>query len=326
MKIIISTEQAKQRLDKFLSNHCVETGQCPVPTLSRQQIQKLIKQDLITVNGKTVKQHYLTKEKDIIIINDNLELLSNKKPIIDRPTKSPQELLNILVKTTEYIVINKPAGLAVHGETSNAITLADILAYKYPKLIKIGDDPTRPGIVHRLDKDVSGLMVIAKTQDSFDNLKKQFQQRKILKKYTALVYGQIALDNGTISFPVRRSADGFKMSALPLTKKGELNQDGRSAITEFSIIKKFINYTLLKIKIKTGRTHQIRVHLSAYDHPIVGDNIYGTAKARRQNEKLDLNRIFLIADELSFTDLSCNEQKFTIAIPDQLKNLLKKIK
>lgn len=321
MGIIISEKQTKQRLDKFLFDHRDENGQ----SFSRQQIQKLIKQGLITVNNQTTKPHYLTKEKDLIIINDNWELLSKEKTIIAQPIKH-KEPLNILAETAEFMVINKPAGLAVHGGTDGAITLADILISQYPKLIKVGDDPARPGIVHRLDKDVSGLMVIAKTQDSFDNLKKQFQQRKIIKKYTALVYGQINLDNDTISFPVRRSADGFKMSALPLTKKGQPNKDGRLAITEFSILKRFINYTLLKIKIKTGRTHQIRVHLSAYDHPIVGDNIYSTAKNRAQNNKLDLDRIFLVADELSFTDIAGHEQKFIITLPDQLKNLLEKIK
>ncbi|MEK7202700.1 MAG: RluA family pseudouridine synthase [Patescibacteria group bacterium] len=317
MKIIIPIEQVKQRLDKFLA-----CGQL----YSRQQAQKLIKQGLITVNNKTVSQHYLIKEKDLITINDNWEILSKEKTAVAQPIKLSQEPLNILAETKEYIVINKPAGLVVHGKTSDTITLSDILADQYPKLIKVGDDPDRPGIVHRLDKDVSGLMVIAKTQDSFDNLKNQFKQRKIIKKYTALVYGQINLDSGAISFPIRRSQIGFKMAALPLTKKGQPNQDGRLAITEFSVLKNFINYTLLKIKIKTGRTHQIRVHLSAYDHPIVGDDIYGTVKTRAQNKKIGLNRIFLIADELSFIDIAGNEQKFAIPMTDQLKNLLEKIK
>lgn len=317
MKIIIPREQIKQRLDKFLAYSQL---------FSRQQAQKLIKQGLITVNSKTAKPHYLIKEKDLIIMDDGWELLSKEKTTVVHLAKTPPVPLNILAETEEYVVINKPAGIAVHSKTNKAITLADILADQYPKLIKVGDDPSRPGIAHRLDKDVSGLMVIAKTQDSLDNLKKQFKQRKIDKKYTALVYGKINLDNSVISFPIKRSRDGFKMAALPLTKKGALNQDGRSAITEFFILKHFINYTLLKIKIKTGRTHQIRVHLSAYNHPIVGDNIYGSVKTCAQNKKLGLDRIFLIADELSFADIAGNEQKFTIPMPNQLKNLLEKIK
>ncbi|MFH1232402.1 MAG: RluA family pseudouridine synthase [Patescibacteria group bacterium] len=322
MPIIITEEQAKQRLDKFLSDNKDKNKQL----FSRQQIQKLIKQGLITVNNQTSKPHYLIKEKDLIIIDDNWELLSKEKTIITQPIKILPEPLNILAETEEYLVINKPAGLIVHGGTKGSITLADILIDQYPKIKKIGDDPNRPGIVHRLDKEVSGLMVIAKTQDSFDNIKKQFKQRKVIKKYTALVYGQISLEDSTISFPIKRAPDGFKMIALPITKKGQLNQDGRSAMTEFSILKRFINYTLLKIKIKTGRTHQIRVHMSAYDHPIVGDNIYSKAKTRAQNNKFNLDRVFLVADELSFVDLSGNEQKFTINLPNKLKDLLEKIK
>ena len=318
MPIIITEEQAKQRLDKFLSDNKNENKQ----QLSRQQIQKLIKQGLITVNNQTSKPHYLIKEKDLIIIDDNWELLSKEKATITQPIKVLPEPLNILAETEEYLVINKPAGLIVHGGTKGAITLADILIDQYPKIKKVGDDPDRPGIVHRLDKEVSGLMVIAKTQDSFDNIKKQFKQRKVIKKYTALVYGQISLEDSTISFPIKRAPDGFKMVALPITKKGQPNQDGRSAMTEFSILKRFINYTLLKIKIKTGRTHQIRVHMLAYDHPIVGDNIYSKSKTRAQNNKFNLDRVFLVADELSFVDLAGNEQNFTINLPNQLKELL----
>lgn len=326
MEIIISAEQNKQRLDKFLVDSQLPILVLDKQSFSRQQSQKLIKQGLITVNNQIVKPHYIIKENDLVIINDDWEALSKEKTIVDQPIKIFSEPLNILAETGEYLVINKPAGLIVHGGTKGSITLADILFEQYPKLSKVGDDPARPGIVHRLDKEVSGLMVIAKTQDSFDNLKKQFKQRKIIKKYTALVYGQISLEYGEISFPIKRSSDGFKMIALPITHKGQLNQDGRFAITEFSILKRLINYTLLKIKIKTGRTHQIRVHLSAYDHPIVGDNIYGTAKTRLRNKKFGLNRIFLVADELSFVDLAGNKQEFSINLPDQLKDLLKIIK
>lgn len=326
MKIIISVEQNKQRLDKFLVDSQFSILVLDEQSFSRQQAQKLIKQGIITVNNQIVKPHYLIKENDLVIIDDNWKLPAKEKTIITQPAKTCFEPLNILAETEEYLIINKPAGLIAHGGTKGSITLADILFEQYPKLSKVGDDPARPGIIHRLDKEVSGLMVIAKTQDSFDNLKNQFKQRKIIKKYTALVYGQISLEYGEISFPIKRSSDGFKMIALPMTNKGQLNQDGRFAITEFSILKRLINYTLLKIRIKTGRTHQIRVHLSAYDHPIVGDNIYGTAKTRLKNKKFNLNRIFLVADELSFIDLAGNEQKFSINLPEQLNNLLKIIK
>ena len=222
-----------------------------------------------------------------------------------------------------YLVINKPAGLLVHGAPHiKEPTLVDQLLKKYPKIEKVGDDPSRPGIIHRLDKLASGLMVVAKTQESFNDLKVQFQKRTIQKYYTALVYGKIEKDEDDINFPIERSAKGHKMAAKPTTVKGEKNEAGRNALTEFEVTKKFINYTLLKVKIKTGRTHQIRVHMSAYGHPIVGDDLYGTKKTKIKNKKLNLDRIFLVADELKFTDLKGEEKVFKINLPNELKNLL----
>jgi 23S rRNA pseudouridine1911/1915/1917 synthase len=226
-----------------------------------------------------------------------------------------------------YLVINKPAGLLVHGaDHIQEPTMVDQLLKKYPSLIKVGDDPNRPGLIHRLDKSASGLLVIAKTQKNFDNLKKQFQKRTIGKYYTALVYGQIAKDEGKINFPIKRSSRGYKMAALPLVAKGTANTEGRQAITEFEVVKRFINYTLLKIKTKTGRTHQVRVHLSAYGHPIVGDDLYGTRKTKEKNRKLKLGRIFLVADELSFVDLHKEKKEFKIKLPPELRIFLKQIK
>ncbi len=226
-----------------------------------------------------------------------------------------------------FLVINKPAGLLVHGaDHIKEPTLVDQLLKQYPALIKIGEDPIRPGIMHRLDKQVSGLMIIAKTQIAFDHLKKQFQDRTITKIYTALVYGKIEKDEDEINFPIQRSSKGHKMAALPFTTKGKLTKEGRQAITEFEVIKKFINYTLLKVKIKTGRTHQIRVHLSAYGHPVVGDDLYGTKKTREKNRKIKLDRIFLTATELLFVGLDKEQKTFIIELPEELKIFLKHVK
>ncbi|MCX6795893.1 MAG: RNA pseudouridine synthase [Candidatus Falkowbacteria bacterium] len=227
----------------------------------------------------------------------------------------------------EFIVINKPAGLIAHGaEHIKEENLAEELMKEFPEIAKIGDDPERPGLMHRLDKLVSGLMVIARTQASFDNLKKQFQNRQVEKVYTALVYGKIDKDEGEINFPINRSAKGFKMAALPFTKNGGKNDTGRDAITEFSVTKKFINYTLIKVKIKTGRTHQIRVHLFAYGHPVVGDNLYSTKKTREKNKKLNTERIFLAATELTFQDLAGEIHHFKIDLPAEFNDMIKKIK
>lgn len=306
-------------MDKFLTNRDAIWKS----KLSRSQIQQLIEQGTILVNNLLTTSHCRLKPGDIINVKKIGKKESKTNTDNNRDSKL-KEPIEIIKETAEFLVINKPAGLAVHGQGN--YTLADWLKAKYPQIKKIGDDPERPGIVHRLDKDVSGLMVIAKTQAAFDNLKNQFQDRTIIKEYTALVYGKIQKDNGIINFPIKRAKDGYKMAAIPLTVKGRPAQEGRPAETQFRIKTRFINYTLLKIRIKTGRTHQIRVHLSAYDHPLTGDKAYGTAKTRRQNKKLGLNRIFLIADHLSFIDLTNSQQNLEINLTEELKNILKIVK
>ncbi len=227
----------------------------------------------------------------------------------------------------DYLIINKPAGVIVHGAGHiKGPTLADDLLADYPEIARVGDDPNRSGIVHRLDRDVSGLMIVPRNTDAFAYFKKQFQTRKIEKEYTALVYGRVGKDEEEISFPLARSSRGFKMAALPEKHRGEKNAAGRRAITEFRVMKKFINYTLLKVKIKTGRTHQIRVHLLAYGHPLVGDNLYSTKKTRRLNKKLGLERIFLMASRLSFFDLAGAKREYSIDLPVVLNDVLRKIK
>ncbi len=244
----------------------------------------------------------------------------------------------IIAKTKDYIVINKPAGLAVHGGGNlKGPTLADWLLATYPQIKTVGDDPSRPGLVHRLDKDVSGLMVIALNNQSFLNLKNQFKNRTIVKKYTALVYGRVAQDEGIINWPITRSKLGYRMAALPtntselLRRRHPRGRDqgnisswfkSREAYTEFDVLQRFVNYTLLKVRIKTGRTHQIRVHFFAYGHPLVGDPLYHTRKTKMKNEKLQLKRIFLVADYLSFKTLSKKTESFIIDLPDELQKVL----
>jgi len=303
-KIIVQDNQVEQRLDMLLSTSL---------KISRAQAQKMIKARLIKVNNQVQTAHYLLKLNDKITITPAPQL--TKKEFIKALPK-----LNIIAETKEYLIINKPSGLIVHGGAGIAEpTLTDALEKKYPELTKVGDNPTRPGIVHRLDKDASGLMVIAKNNQNFEHLKKQFQERAITKLYIALVYGAIDKDNDEIIFPISRSAKGYKMAAHAF------NREGRQAITEFSVKQHFINYTLLDVKIKTGRTHQIRTHMSAYGHPIVGDDLYGTRKTKEQNKKLELNRLFLHAWQLGFTDLQGQAQIFTIDLPDELQTFLTQI-
>jgi 23S rRNA pseudouridine1911/1915/1917 synthase len=233
----------------------------------------------------------------------------------------------LIEENSEYIVINKPAGLLTHGAPHiKESSLVDQILADFPDITGVGEDPERPGIMHRLDKMASGILVIARNMDSFDSLKNQFKNRTIKKTYTALVFGQMEGEGEHITFPIKRSTKGFKMAALPNTKKGEQNTDGRRAITDFWVEKKFINYTLLKVKIKTGRTHQIRVHMTAYGHPIVGDDLYGTKKTRIKNRKIELGRIFLVARKLSFLNLAGEEKTYEVDMPSELQEFMKKVK
>lgn len=248
----------------------------------------------------------------------------------------------ILFENENCLVIDKPAGLAVHpGGNISDKTLAEMLVEKYPAIATVGDDAIRPGIVHRLDKEVSGIMVIAKTQESFDNLKEQFKNRKIVKQYTALVHGQLLKDFDEIRFTIKRASSGHKMAAMPLntdkllTRRHPQGRDrgnisgifaAKEAITEFQVIQKLINYTLVKINMKTGRTHQIRVHFFAYGHPLVGDMLYCTSKTKVKNKKIDLNRVFLVADHLEFTDLNGEKKVFSLELPNVLQTKLKELK
>lgn len=233
----------------------------------------------------------------------------------------------IIDQNDEYIVVNKPAGLLTHGAAHiNEESLIEKIIIDFPEISQIGGDPDRPGIMQRLDKLASGLLVIARNEESFENLKSQFKNRKVKKSYIALAHGKIEKDYDTINFPIKRSTKGFKMAAIPLTTWGEPNSEGRNAITSFEVSKRYINYTLLNVSIKTGRTHQIRVHLAAYGHPLVGDDIYGTKKTRIKNKKLGLPRIFLVSKELSFKNLKGEECTYSISLPPELETFLKEIK
>lgn len=314
-KIIIPANKAGQRIDKFLATADGKSGH------SRSQLQKKIKNKLIAVNNKPVSSHYRLKEKDIINFIEEKRAASPglAKGRAIKGERPPA--CKIVSQTKNYLVINKPCGLAVHGaEHMKEITLVDLIVKKYPAIAKVGADPTRPGIVHRIDKEVSGLLLVAKNQEFFDYVKKQFQQRKIDKKYTALVYGKILKDQGIIDFPIERSASGHKMAAKPV------GQGGKTAISEFRVINRYINYSLIEIIIKTGRTHQIRAHLAAYGAPIVGDNLYGTKTTRAKNLKLKTKRIFLVARELSFFNLRGEKKNFKIPLPKEFIELLNQIK
>lgn len=287
----------KIRLDKFLKEQ--------LNNLSRSQIQKLINNGKIKVNNQEVPVHYFLKNNDLINIEEIREKIKKKKSI-----KIP-----IIFENDDYFIINKPVGLAVEGAPKE-YCLSDWL--KERNLTKTKDEEfnSRAGLIHRLDKDVSGVMLVAKTPEFFNHLKSQFKKRSVKKFYLALVYGSINQDEGKLDFLMARNKDG-KMVARPIS------QEGKKAITEYKVLKRFKNYTFVEVKILTGRTHQIRVHFYAYDHPVVGDKLYTQKKIKCPT---GLKRLFLHSQIIGFSDLENHWQEYKIDLPSELKNILKILK
>jgi len=237
------------------------------------------------------------------------------------------ENIKIVFENKDFLVINKPPGLLVHGVNHRSVhenihesihkqkTLVDWLIKRYPKIIDVGEDKNRPGIVHRLDKETSGLLIIAKNQKAFDYFKKLFQEHRIKKGYLALVYGEIKNKKGVINKPIGIVASSIKRSTAAKKMK-ELKE----AITEYEVLRSFDyqgeKFSLLKVFPKTGRTHQIRVHLASIGHPVVGDKIYG-----RKKEKI-VSRLFLHAYLLEFNLPDDGILRLESELPDDLKQIL----
>jgi 23S rRNA pseudouridine1911/1915/1917 synthase len=292
---------------------------------TRSQIKKLIEHDCIFVNGSLPK-----KSGDIVHTGDSIDIheQAQAETLEHQIEQSVDTTIipDILRETDTYIVINKPSGLLTHPTQANELwSVSHWIWQQYPALKTIGEYPNRPGIVHRLDKETSGVMVIAKTQPMFEALKMQFKDRTVDKQYTALVHGIIERDTDIINFDIGRGHDG-KMVARPKTdtlllKNVGKHQQGKVATTEFFVTKRFSRYTLLDIHIYSGRTHQIRVHMFAYNHPVVGDPLYTQQKI---NKKLDtkIGRLFLHANTLTFTDLNGISITTVAPLPEKLTEII----
>lgn len=211
----------------------------------------------------------------------------------------------IIYEDEDLVAINKPAGVITHRANfkteGKELFLTDWLIEKFPEIKNVGEDSLRPGIVHRLDKDTSGVLIIAKNQSSFAYLKSIFQNREVIKKYIALVEGNLKTNEGIINMPIGRSKNDFRKklaSPVSLASKEKTRGELKNAITEYKVLKKFSHYTLVEVYPKTGRTHQIRAHFKAIGHPVAGDVLYG---GRKSVCPFGLERQFLHANFLEFT-------------------------
>jgi len=296
---------AGSRLDTYLASR--------IQSWSRARLQQLIEDKDVLVNGKTAKSSRKLHENDEI----EVELIA-PAAVVFAPEDIP---LAIVYEDSDLIVVNKPAGLVVHPAAGiQSGTLANGLAFHFQQLSRQGGT-IRPGIVHRLDKDTSGLLVAAKTEVAHEKLADQFRAREVFKSYVALVHGVVEHDSGRIDQPIARDPRNRRRMAVI--------HAGRSALSLYTARRRYDRFTLLDVELKTGRTHQIRVHLSWLKHPVVGDEVYGGGRNNTvRNPKLKaqirkLGRHFLHAEQLGFRHPGTGKpMKFKTPLPVELEELV----
>jgi len=305
----ITQENAGQRIDLFLKEEVFFNEE-----ISRGEIIRNIKEEKILVNGKKVKPSYVLKENDEIEINiqaEKNEVLPNK-----------EMKLEIIYQDENIIVVNKPSGMMVHPtDIEKENTLVNALVVTFPEIKNINDGSEgswmRPGIVHRLDKDTSGAIVVARNQKTFDELKRKFANREMEKNYVALVYGHLKNKSGVIDAPIARSAS-FKKQKIA---RGKMKGTARGAVTEYKLLKRFEDYDLVEAFPKTGRMHQIRVHFSSIGNPVVGDEKY---KRKDLSIPVGVERHFLHAQKLKF-ELFGKNYSFEAPLPKDFEDFIKKL-
>ena len=309
LHLSVSADNEGERLDAFLASR--------IEGWSRARLQRLIEEADVLVNGHAVKSSYKLRLKDEIEVE-----LTPPPSTSFAPENIP---LDIVYEDDELIVVNKPAGIVVHpaaGVMSG--TLANALAFHFQQLSTSGG-AARPGIVHRLDKGTSGLMVVAKIESAHENLADQFRDREIFKSYVALVHGQVEKRTGQIDQPIARDRGNRTRMAVV--------RGGRPSLSIYRVRKRFERFTLLSVELKTGRTHQIRVHLAWLKHPVVGDDAYGSGRdktipdVKLRSEIANLGRQFLHAEQLGFRHPQTGaELRFTAPLPPELQAVLNEIK
>jgi len=305
---IVESDGIRIRLDQYISGR--------IAGESRSQIQNWIRKGYLRVNGEQVKTGHLLRLKDRVELH-----VPETPPDLPFPEEIP---IDILYEDFDIAVVNKPAGLVCHaGAGVRSGTLVNALLYHMGPL-ETGDSQ-RPGIVHRLDRFTSGVMLIAKNHEAHRNLSRQFKNRTVMKEYVALVFGKPAQPSGTIDLPLGRDPkDRKKISARA--------RKSRSAITHYTLEEDFHSLSLLSIRIETGRTHQIRVHMAQQGHPVVGDTVYGGNRTHvfttEQHDALkDLRRPFLHSHQVQFLHPKTGKvMLFCAPLPPELEHVLSRLR
>ncbi|HSP47855.1 MAG TPA: RluA family pseudouridine synthase [Clostridiaceae bacterium] len=295
MQFLTGTGDAGKRLDVYLSEEMAD--------LSRSYIQKLVEKDLITVDGTVRKSSYRLKEEEVILL-----MLPEMETLEVTPKNIP---LNILYEDENLVVVDKKKGMVVHPAIGNYTdTLVNALLYHIGDLSGI-NGVLRPGIVHRIDKDTTGILVVAKNDQAHKVLSEQLKAHTMEREYLALVHGKVKLDEGTISAPLARS----KKDRMKIT----IDQDGKEAVTHYRVLARYQGFTLVRVRLETGRTHQIRVHMASLHHPIVGDFVYGHLKKGPFKGQL------LHANTLGFIDPDGKKLRFTTPVHEEFRKELMRL-
>lgn len=299
LRVSVEQEYEGERLDKFLSLLIKET--------SRSAIQRLIENGMVTVNGKDVSKNYRVSADDEVLMQTG-EL----KPLDAEPENIP---LDIIYEDNDLLVVNKPRGMVVHPAPGNySGTLVNALLYHCKDSLSGINGVLRPGIVHRIDKDTSGLLIVAKNDIAHLGLAEQIKEHSFTREYNAVVCGKMKNETDIVNAPIGRNPNDRKKMCVT-------EQNSKSAVTHYNVIKEYNGYSHLSLRLETGRTHQIRVHMAYLGHPVAGDPVYGNDK-----KSAFLHGQCLHAIKIGFIHPVSGEYlEFTTDLPDYFKDFLNKI-
>ncbi len=302
-KNIIYNKNTPERIDKFVSSK--------FPDFSRRFFQNAIKNGLVLVNNQTISSNHKLKNGDKIEIN--IEEVGNRNEL---SVKAEQNIpFEIIFEHQDFLIINKPSGISVHlSENEKSGTLANGLIEKFPEIKTVGENFLRPGIVHRLDKETSGILIVVKNQKSFEYFKKLFQTREIQKTYLAWVWGKLKHKKGEINAYIGKSNQNPTKQAVSHNPAKLINP--KNALTYYQVIQEFEDKSLIKLQPKTGRKHQLRLHLHSLGHPILGDKKYFNKIIKKSN--LQYSRHLLHAQEIEFKFSDNKKYHFEASSPKDM--------